>query len=719
MKPIKIRSPRELTPKQKRTLQEQFRFLSDKELARMLNTDKASVRAVMDELGLKREGAAPSADVPFRSHWIAFLFLFFSVALSYGHTLNYSFHFDDLKTFVETPTTHIKALSRESLSPILHGNRPVANLTYALNFYFDRLEPRGYHLFNILIHFGASLILYLLFLKTLSLPGIQKTLSTDLGGNTAWLDHREKVALVGALLWAVHPVQTQAVTYVVQRMASLAAFFYLLSLLSYIYGRTARGNRSYLWFGLSVLTAFMAFGSKENALTLPLIIFLYDLFFITRFNLKISRAQLMLILGLSGILLLGIGWAVSLYGSSDGLSGMLTAQYGTEEMDSLLRVMTEWRVIILYLTLLAFPYPGRMNLDYDFAWSKSLFDPVTTFLSLLVLLALTGFALFKAKKVPLTAFSILWFLINLAMESSFIKLDLVFEHRLYLSSAIFFLVFAAGIYAVALRFQIRRQEVLIGGIVVLAGVLILMTHERNKVWKTSVSLWSDVALKSPNRSRVINNLGKAYLEEEKWDQAKENFARSIRLDPKNQEALNNLGNANQREGNLSEAVKNYEAVLALNSNNPLAHNDLGVAYQNLGRSDLALKGFLEAVRLDPYYTDAHNNLGNIYLLSNQLDLAAVEYQKTIELNPKHPMAHTNLGILYEKQGKLNEGLRELTLGLNLNPHSSIAQFNYAYLLELMGRKNEAIEHYEEAIKWAAPQDAAQMEMVKQHLKTLK
>ncbi len=685
----------------------------------MFNTGKASVRAVMDELGLKREGAAPSADVPLRFHLIAFVFLFFSVVLTYGHTLNYSFHFDDLKTFVDTPTTHIKSLSWESLSPILHGNRPVANLTYALNFYFDRLEPRGYHVFNIVIHFGTAFILYLLFLKTLSLPGIQKTLSTDLGGNTGWLDQREKVALVGALLWAVHPVQTQAVTYVVQRMASLAAFFYLFSLLSYIYGRTDRGARSYLWYALSVISAFMAFGSKENALTLPLIIFLYDLFFITRFNLKISRAQLILILGLSGIFLLGIGWAVRLYGASGGLSGMLTAQYGTEEMDALLRVMTEWRVIILYLTLLAFPYPGRMNLDYDFAWSKSLFDPVTTFLSLLVLLALTGFALFKAKKYPLTAFSILWFLINLAMESSFIKLDLVFEHRLYLPSAFFFLVFAAGIYAVALRFQISRRDVLIGGIAVLAGVLILMTHERNKVWKNSVSLWSDVALKSPNRSRVINNLGKAYLEEEKWDQAKANFIGAVRLDPKNQEALNNLGNANQREGNLSEAVKNYEAVLALNNNNPLAHNDLGVAYQNLGRSDLALKGFLEAVRIDPYYTDAHNNLGNIYLLSNQLDLAAVEYQKTIELNPKHQMAHTNLGILYEKQGKLEEGLKELTLGLTLNPHSSIAKFNYGYLVELMGKKNEAIEHYEEAIKWAAPQDAAQMEMLKQHLKTLK
>ncbi|MHB8481337.1 MAG: tetratricopeptide repeat protein [Nitrospiria bacterium] len=711
-KPIKNRSPKELTPKQKKFLQEQYRLLSDKELARSLHSDKTSVRNALEALGLKREEGNPLTTVPLRFHLIAVLFLFFSVFLAYGHTLNYAFHFDDLKTFVENPSLHIKELSWANISPVLHANRPVANLTYALNFYFDRLETRGYHLVNILIHFMTAVIIYFIFLRTLSLPGLEEPFARI-------TVYRGQISLLGALLWAVHPVQTQAVTYVVQRMASLAALFYLLSLLAYINGRLSRGKEFWGWLALSALSAGLAFGTKENTLTLPFVIGLYDLFLISRFKIHFSlRYRVILVILLAG-LFIGFSWIYRMYGTTGGLLSMLSANYGTEEMDPWLRTMTEWRVIVLYMMLLLFPYPGRMSLDYDFPMSRSLFDPMTTFLSLCVILGLIGFALFNARKRPLISFSILWFFINLAIESTFIKLDLVFEHRLYLPSVMLFLLFSAGIYLLALRYQIRRQEVVLTTAIILISVLLFMTHERNKVWRSSVSLWSDTALKAPNKSRVINNLGKAYLEEEQWERAKSKFAEAIRLNPKNQEALNNLGNAYQRDGNYAAAIKYYQDVLELNPNNPLGHNDLGVAYQALGKSDLALREFREAVRLDPDYTDAHNNLGNIYLLSNQLDLAAVEYQKTIDLNPKHPMAHTNLGVLYQKQGKVKEAVNELRIGLSLNPRSAIAQFNYGYLLDTMGQKNEAIAHYEEAIKWAAPQDAAQIELVKQRLKNLK
>ncbi len=681
-------------------------------MSRTLRLDKASIRNALEELGLKREGTDPQTEVSLKFHFIAVSFILFSILLGYGQTLNYAFHFDDLKTFVENPHLHIKDLSWDHLSAILHTNRPVANLTYALNFYFDRLETRGYHLVNILIHFMTAVIVYFIFLKTLSLPGSGEPFEA-VGA------YRDKISLLAALLWAAHPVQTQAVTYVVQRMASLAALFYLLSLLAYIHGRLSHGRRSWGWFWVSGLSALLAFGTKENTLTLPFVIGLYDLFLISRLKFQFSRQQTLLLLGLSIGLLFGFSWIYRMYGESAGLSSMLLANYGTDEMDSWPRVMTEWRVMILYLALLVFPYPGRMSLDYDFPMSRSLFDPITTFLSLLVILGLLGFSLFKAKKYPLLAFSILWFFINLAIESTFIKLDLVFEHRLYLPSVMFFLFFAAGIYFAALKFKVKREKAVLTVSVVLVVVLLFMTHERNKVWRTSVTLWSDVASKAPNKSRVINNLGKAYLEEEQWEKAKLNFAEAIRLNPKNQEALNNLGNAYQRDANYDLAIKYYRAVLDLNPNNPLGHNDLGVAYQALGKGNQALEEFREAIKLDPYYTDARNNLGNIYLLSHQLDLAAVEYQKTIDLNPKHPMAHTNLGILYQQQGKLKEALAEFSMGLSLNPRSAIAQFNYAFLLESTGQKQEAIAHYEEAVKWAAPQDAAQIELVKRKLKELK
>lgn len=718
-RPIKKRNIKEITAEQKKIIGEKYRTHSDKELSRLLRLDKESIKRAMEALGFKRDDSPVEKPVSFRFHLVAFLFIFFSILIGYGHTINYSFHFDDLKSFVETPGNHIKELTWDNISPILHANRPVANLTFALNFYWDRLETRGYHIFNILVHIGSTLVIYLLFLQTLSLPGLIKGDLFGFGRQEVWISHREKIALIGALLWGVHPVQTQAVTYVVQRMASMAALFYLASLLFYIYGRLASGKRAFFWFFFSAFSAVLAFGTKENSLTLPLMIFLYDLFFISRFNIHFSRRTIYLLAGIFAGGVIGTWYIIYTYIGSNSLSGMLLANYGTEEMDSLIRTMSEWRVVVFYITLLLLPLPSRMNLDPDFPFSKGLFDPVTTFFSLLVILSLLGFALFRARKYPLISFSILWFFINLVMESTFIKLDLVFEHRLYLPSAMFFLLLPISGYLIADRLKINREEVLIAAAAILASFLLFMTHERNKVWSTSVSLWSDVASKSPKKSRVQNNLGKAYLEVEQWDQARDKFVEAIQLDTKNQEALNNLGNAYQREARYDLAIKYYEEVLRLNNNNPLGHNDLGVAYQAIGKRDLAIREFLEAVRLDPYYTDAHNNLGNVYLLSNQLDLAAIEYHKTIDLNPKHLMAHTNLGILYQKEGKMQEALNEFSLGLTLNPHSSIAQFNYGYILDLLGRTGEAISHYEEAIRWAAPQDAGQIEMVKRRLKELR
>ena len=639
--------------------------------------------------------------------------------IGYGHTINYAFHFDDLKTFVDTQSDHIKELNWDTISPILHINRPIPNLTFALNFYFDRLETRGYHLVNIVIHFLSTVLVYFIFLQTLSLSGSGRANIFGFGNGDTWLLHREKIALIGAILWSVHPVQTQAVTYVVQRMASMAAMFFFGSLLFYVYGRLASGFRSALWFALSAIFAMLSFATKENCLTLPLVVLLYDLFFIVRFNFQVTRKQWMIFGGILLATILGFQYVVNTYIGANTFIGMLGANYGTEDMDSWLRVMTEWRVLIFYISLLILPLPSRMNLDPDFPISTGFFHPMTTFLSFLVLAAALVFAIRKARDYPLISFAILWYLINMAIESSFIKLDLVFEHRLYLPSVMFFLIVAGLFYDVAKRMKIKEEGLVLTAVFLTAAALLYTTHERNKVWRTSVSLWTDVAAKSPNKSRVQNNLGKAYLEEEQWDRARDQFIQSIKLDPKNQEALNNLGNAYQREAKYDLSIKYYQEVLNLNGNNPLAHNDIGVAYQATGKPDDAIREFKEAVMLDPNYTDARNNLGNIYLITGKLDLAKEQYLKTIDLNPKHMMAHTNLGILYQKQGKMKEALEEFKVGLSLNPHSAIAQFNYGYMMDMMGNKAEAIAHYEDVLRYAAPQDAGQVDMVKRRLKEIR
>jgi tetratricopeptide (TPR) repeat protein len=679
---------------------------------------KASLPGLQRKSGHHSLNVEGHRTIPGTFHLLAIIFISLSILLTYGQTLHYAFQFDDQRAFLISSVDHLQELTWASLSPIIQSNRPVAHLSFAINYYLGGLDVRGYHLFNIGVHWGTALVIYALFLETLSLSGGRQQNPLGIGNQKVLWNYREWIALIGALLWAVHPVQTQAVTYVVQRMASLAAFFYLLSLLFYILGRTRSGSRVLLFYSISAVSALLAVGTKENSLTLPLMILLYDLFFITRFSIRFSAKEAGILGGFLLVGTAGLVYVFTMYRGTQSVVGMLSANYGLDEMSAYLRVISEWRVLLFYLTLLILPLPSRMNLDPDFPLSKGLFDPMTTLFSLLALLGLAGFALLKARRHPLLSFSILWFLVNLAIESTIIKLDLVFEHRLYLPSVFFFLPLSISIYTIGSRFKSRQNGIRLGIAGMLTLMLMLFTHERNRVWETPVSLWSDTALKSPRKLRAVTNLGRAYLDEEKWEQAKSKFEEALLLDPNSQDVLNYLGNAYQREGRYELAVQYYMRLLAINRNNPLGHHDLGTAYLALGKTDLAFNEFSEAVRIDPRNASAYNGIGFIYMNSNQPEKARAHFQKSIELNPKEMWSHLNLGILFQREGKTEDARKAFKSAVELAPHSTLAQSNYGYLLESLGQKSEAIYHFNEAVKWAAPKDLVRAEQIKNHLKEL-
>lgn len=312
-------------------------------------------------MNMKRVPVSPSSSLSLKgSYFIAILLISVGLGLSYGQTLHDPFHFDDEEMIVQNDAIHLTDLSWKNIQPVISYNRPVAHLSNALNFYFNGLDPKGYHIVNLFIHFLTALVIYLLFIKTLALLQMNQRLPKIQGS-------KEGISLLGTLLWALHPVQTQAVTYIIQRMTSLAALFFILSLLFYILGRQSNGKRSAAFYAISFLAALLAFGTKENTLLLPAAIFLYDLFFISRFNVRFSSQQAIFLVATFG---LGLVWILWIYqGSNFGLTAMLSSKYGAGEMDPLLRVMTEWRVVVFYVTLLLFPNPGRMNLDHDFSFS--------------------------------------------------------------------------------------------------------------------------------------------------------------------------------------------------------------------------------------------------------------------------------------------------------------------------------------------------------------
>ncbi len=296
----------------------------------------------------------------------------------------------------------------------------------------------------------------------------------------------------------VHPLQTQSVAYLVQRMNSLAAMFYVLSMLFYVKFRMSQASRAkWLQFAGCVFTAILAFGTKEITATLPIFIILYEWYFFQKLSTQWAKRNFLV---LGGVFLLFIIIAL-VYLDYDPVAKILRG-YGTRDFTPLQRVLTQSRVVIFYISLLLWPNPSRLNLDHDFALSYSLLNPATTLISITTIIALIVFAFLIARKEPLLSFSIIWFFGNLMIESSIIGLELVFEHRNYLPTMF------AILAIVSLAFRYLKHALPVATALSLVGVLFCVwTFERNKVWADEITLYRDSAVKSPRQSTAAKQSG--------------------------------------------------------------------------------------------------------------------------------------------------------------------------------------------------------------------
>jgi len=530
-----------------------------------------------------------------KTNWIidslVFLLFFSAVFLIYSSNLNGPFTFDDSR-IQNNPQIHLTDLTFENLiragfesSP---KTRPVAHISFALNYYFHGFNTRGYHLVNITIHVLTAILLYLFIRTTLNLPLLQSK-----HGKYALLP------FAAALIWAVHPLQTQSVTYIIQRMNSMATMFYILSLYLYIKGRLAEktGPKWVLFFS-AFLSGLLALGSKETAATLPFFIFLYEWYFLQNLDFNWIRKQIFPAL----ILLLCIALLMFIYLGENPI-GSIMGSYGAREFTLVQRILTEFRVVFFYITLLLFPHPGRLNLDHDFALSTGMATPVTTAASALFLLILLVISICSAKKHRLVSFCILWFLGNLVIESSVIGLEIIFEHRNYLPSMMAILLLLVLIFPILKHSSLK---------VVFVCIVVLLfsywTFERNKVWSEKITLWGDCAAKSPGKARPHNNLGVALKKQGQVHKAIEHFKQTIDIDPQFTEAYNNLGNSYMKIARSEEAIEQYKMALSITPNDPRIHMNIGHALVKRWQLEEALVHYGEALRLKPGYDEALLNL---------------------------------------------------------------------------------------------------------------
>ncbi|MCP4668488.1 MAG: tetratricopeptide repeat protein, partial [Deltaproteobacteria bacterium] len=320
--------------------------------------------------------------------------------------------------------------------------------------------------------------------------------------------------------------------------------------------------------------------------------------------------------------------------------------------------------------LLIFPHPSRLNVDYDFALSRGLFNPPSTFLSLLLLTGLLTFALFRAKKNPLFSFSLLWFFVNLAIESSVFPLDMVYEHRLYLPSMGPIMLFAGSIAAFE-HPLLKKAGILMG--ILIALLFSYWTYERNRIWQDPVTLWEDNVKKSPGKARVHGNLGKAYLDKGLYEKARLAFERTIELDPTLLGAYDNLATIYidhfRDYGRAREFL--YEA-LNRNPDFPSPYLNLGVINLRLKELPEAVKHFEKVLALDPHSRLGHYNLAAARFNQREYDKALSILKKGITLWPRSSMLYGLMGLTYYHKGERAHAGTALTRALELDPSNRMA-----------------------------------------------
>ncbi|HVU32562.1 MAG TPA: tetratricopeptide repeat protein [Opitutaceae bacterium] len=691
----------------------------------MTTSDEASAFVAQRPTGPTRRRRLPM---------LAVAGLFGAIGCAYAGSFGAPFLFDDLGAVVRNPSIrHLDSLS--VLRPPADGStttgRPVVNVSYAVNYAIGGLHVRGYHVVNVLIHLACALLLFGVVRRTwLAGGGGRRPSAGNVGppelgtGNPAGAVDRAATAFafVVALLWALHPLQTETVVSTAQRTESLCALFYLLALYGFVRATPAPvesgsvpGRRSGLgWFAVSWLACGLGMATKEVMVTAPVMIWLYDRTFVAGSFRAAWRCRPRYYLAL------GATWVVLglLVAQNAGARGA-SAGFGLG-VDWWRYLLQQAEAVLVYGKLTAWPHP--LVVDYGTAVATSV-APLLMPLGL-VLLALAGTAWALVRRPVLGFFAGAWFLI-LAPSSSFVPLvtQTMAEHRVYLALALPIVAFAAGLH------QVHRAAAWVGcGLALALGVV---TAARVRVYHDSLSLWAANVAAWPSGARGHNNFALALHDAGKPAAADVEFARAVALDsryvtahydwgvtllqrgrlaeairelsttvalaPDHADAQVNLGNALVRVGQPAEAVSHYQAALRLRPAAD-AYFDLGVALRQMGNDREAAAALQSALALDPLLPEAHFQLGLLARDAGDFVRAQAEWEQTLRSAPEHAGAHRELGLAAAQAGDFATAAAHFRALVRLVPDDADAHANLGNVFLLQGNKRDAITEYEAALR---------------------
>ncbi len=675
--------------------------------------------------------------------------------LTYWPALRAPFIFDDHLAVLENSTIRAlwplsKVLTGPAQSTPLAG-RPLVNLSLAANYAAGGLDPWGYHAVNIALHVLCALLL---------LGIVQRTLEQTPWGTRRFQESGPRaplaVALAVALLWAVHPLNSEAVVYVTQRTELMVVFFFLLTLFCAIRGWEKGKSKSYCWFAAAIAACAAGMASKEVMISAPIAVLLYERTFITGSFAAALRRSWKLYLGLA------LTWVV--------LGIVLIARPVSETMGFHLGIsgwdylITQSGVLLYYLRLCF--WPSGLTISYDWPLAHGVGQVLPQGLAVLGLLAITGLALWRW---PAIGFLGAVFFMVLAPSSSIVPVvtELAVERRMYLPLAAVLALVVVGIWELVIlrtgcdcpspsgrgwrvfppgegvevqptQNSVEKCDVnpgiaglprphpagvpatlsrprggerggillaaMIGGVIVLA--LALATNRRLSDYRSEVSIWTDAVAKRPDNPTALSNLGTVLYRMGRVDEAVADFQRAVVLAPNNFETHNSLGSALMSQGKIEQAIVQFRAAVQLSPKFADAWYNLGNALARQGKFDEAIACYDKALAIDGQNADAWLNLGNVYLLRNQLEPATKALEKAVKLNPGGAAPHLALGNAWARAGHFELAGLQFGLAVALAPGNEDAHKSLGRVLMIEHRPTEAVEHFRRAVELSEHDAAA-------------
>jgi tetratricopeptide (TPR) repeat protein len=571
--------------------------------------------------------------------------------------------------------------------------RPLQIFTYMIDYSLWRLNVRGYHLTNIILHILVALGIYWFI-------------------NILFAD--KVLSLLTSLFFVVHPIHTEAVAYISGRADSLAVLFMLLCFIFYIKNLQLNSIKLYI---ATILSYTLALLSRENSLILPLLLLLYHYAFKKKLKVRefLSLVSIVFAYILLRTLVLKSSPANILQSS---IAGFVTLFQRTPGF---------FVAITNYLRLLFFP--SNLHMEYGMQ-SFSLTDP-KAILGIAILFLLIFFTLRTKNTHKLVFFSLSWLIITLLPHSNLYPINAyIAEHWLYMPSIGFFLLLAQG-----LNFLHRRKEWRKFIMVFIISLLVIysyLTIKQNDYWKEPIAFYERTLKYAPGSVKMFDNLGNAYKDINKYAEAINMYKKAMELNPLAVEAYNNLGYVYQQLGKNEEAMVLYKKAIEIDPSCAKAYNNLGNAYRDINKQQEAITLYKRAIELNPLAVEAYNSLGNAYCSINKYDEAITLYKKVIELNPlaveaynnlgnaylgltrykeaiasyrkaieidtKYTLARDNLNKLYGKSGSIEETIASLKKTIELNPNNPDVYSNLGAMYASIGKNEEAISTLKKALE---------------------